>query len=1427
MKRKLFLAIAIGAMALTACNKEDCGDTFLRNETLSASLVDETAQTRTALNGLQVVWSANDKISVFAENGNSVSNNAGIIKTGVGTTSATFDVVLEGTTKLAAAYPYMDGTTYANEIITMNMPDSYTYVENGIGGAPMAAIISNQTSTIAFKNAGALMGLTVNNIPAGFNKAILTSKGDEAITGTCEITFDADSKPSIEATDAATGKVITINFDAAQTATNKTFYFPIPVGEYSSLELSISDGTETKVLKTKGLKAERSQRYKSTLTLDVVSGETPVEASSAEDASSKLQNSNSVNVTIPEDEDDPTILLPETNNDGPTTLSFEPIPDGKTVTIQATSDETNVSDDVNIAASSNGDSQNNNFNIQLPNSTVTLNANGDAATYNNVTAHTAANTLIIGKGVTVNNLVVEGGNVRVYGEVKNISRANNNDEVTVIFVEDGGIIPASIGEGFVVIYDESKWDGTSCYAPQYDEENKVYNITNGYELAWIANYVNKGNTLAGCTIVLNNDIDLNNKNWTPIGTEKNQFKGIFNGGNKTIKNLNIVETEAKEGKAYIGLFGYANNVTIKDVTFENVNINIPCLDIDHSQGHIGAVAGSLEGTSTIENVTVKGDITVYATQTANGASRVAVVAGGNSYGNVTMKNVHVIANEGSSLIANNNIGALAGQLQGKMAFENCTSNINVTANKFFAGGLVGIAAGDSYIKNCHTTGDVAVVAGRAGRANDHYRVGGIAGGWADGKTKVCTLENCSYTGKISGKNSDGSVAEVLDYAGYVGRGYTLTNCAGSKVIIDGVEYVQAYDKEYGVYTIDGVYEMKTLADMQWLANKVNTGADYFEGKTIKLANDIDLNNVEWTPIGTDEHQFKGTLDGGNKTIKNLNIVETEAKEGKAYIGLFGYANNVTIKDVTFENVNINIPCLDIDHSQGHIGAVAGSLEGTSTIENVTVKGDITVYATQTANGASRVAVVAGGNSYGNVTMKNVHVIANEGSSLIANNNIGALAGQLQGKMAFENCTSNINVTANKFFAGGLVGIAAGDSYIKNCHTTGDVAVVAGRAGRANDHYRVGGIAGGWADGKTKVCTLENCSYTGKISGKNSDGSVAEVLDYAGYVGRGYTLTNCAGSKVIIDGVEYVQAYDKEYGVYTIDGVYEMKTLADMQWLANKVNTGADYFEGKTIKLANDIDLNNVEWTPIGSASMDHGFMGNFDGNGKTIKNLSIKNITPDSDGYVYAGLFGVTEGTDKNNQNYIKNLTIENVNINTNGHIVAAAIAYPYYTTVENITVKGDINIKGGDYTAGVLAYTRRCVDAKNLTIAGNTVSSITGNSTIGGVISDIQMNGGLTANYSNFAASGLTIQGVKCVGGISGIISKQTLDGATVKNVTIVSEDARTGIVSGALGEKSTIKNISVTNVTGATKVVGATYDGANEVIVNGDVYDKAETNN
>ena len=476
------------------------------------------------------------------------------------------------------------------------------------------------------------------------------------------------------------------------------------------------------------------------------------------------------------------------------------------------------------------------------------------------------------------------------------------------------------------------------YDGEFDNEGYFIEKNNGTTtavvesatgLATIANAIANEALPSNTNIVLDGDIDLAElaqvfrsaevvNNWNPIGTSEKPFTGTFDGKGYTIKNLALVESEAKEGKAYIGFFGDAEDATIKNVVFENVYINIPCLDIDHSQGHIGAVAGSLEGTSTIENVTVKGDITVYTTQTANGASRVAVVAGGNSYGDVTMKNVHVIANEGSSLIANNNVGALAGQLQGKMVFENCSSNIDVTANKFFAGGLVGIAAGDSYIKNCHTTGDIAVVAGRENRHNDEFRVGGIAGGWADGKTKVFTLEGCSYKGNVSGKNVDGTEANPLDYMGYVGRGYTLANCAGSKVIIDGTEFVQKYDNVYGVYTINGLTPVYT-ADELIAALEANEGVFFMDD--IKIEPAAMSNAYGATGINVKNGQ---TIDGNGHT---LNIKGAGGTWDSGINTTGGIICNLTVTG-SFRGIFIN-------HTSTHSEKVV--------LKNVTIGGNGTVY----------------------------------------------------------------------------------------------------------------------------------------------------------------------------------------------------------------------------------------------------------------------------------------------------------------------------------------------------------------------------------------------------------------------------------------------------------------------------------------------------
>ena len=565
-----------------------------------------------------------------------------------------------------------------------------------------------------------------------------------------------------------------------------------------------------------------------------------------------------------------------------------------------------------------------------------------------------------------------------------------------------------------------------------------------------------------------------------------------------------------------------------------------------------------------------------------------------------------------------------------------------------------------------------------------------------------------------------------------------------------------------------VAEITNGAQLAWIAQMLNgtvnnarttrsgEEVDYSE-MTIKLGANIDLGNEQWTSIGTSEKPFSGKLEGNGYTISNLKIVETEAKEGKAYVGFFGYAKDVAIKNVTFDNVYINIACLDIDHSQGHIGAVVGSLEGTSTIDSVTVKGDIKVEATFDANGASRVAVVAGGNTYGDVTMKNVKVEAKEGSYLKANNNTGALAGQLQGKAVFENCSSNINVTVKKFFAGGIIGLTAGDSKFTNCHTTGDVAVVAGREGRHNDEYRVGGIAGGWDDGKTNVCTLTGCSYTGKVSGKNADGTVAEPLDYAGYVGRGYTLANCAGSKVVIDGVEYVQAYDDVYGLYTVNGKYLVCSHSALEKVL-----GRD--ESTSIVLGADIKGNvtvlQKEGVTITVDGNGHKFDGvitvNGDARAAGKETLTFKNINFETEGSDFTFISAPSKIDDK--YNYSHNVTIENCTFKGNQTVGAASFTGTYNLVMKNCTATNMHSIlqaQSCDNTVYVENVTT--VDCKNGVSFGNTAYPTLKNSTIGAAEYGVRADG--NASRGNLVIENTTITAEKPV-----LVRKMTSDSYNVK---------------------------------------------------------------
>lgn len=86
--------------------------------------------------------------------------------------------------------------------------------------------------------------------------------------------------------------------------------------------------------------------------------------------------------------------------------------------------------------------------------------------------------------------------------------------------------------------------------------------------------------------------------------------------------------------------------------------------------------------------------------------------------------------------------------------------------------------------------------------------------------------------------------------------------------------------------------------------------------------------------------------------------------------------------------------------------------------------------------------------------------------------------------------------------------------------------------------------------------------------------------------------------------------------------YQIANAEQLAFLAQKVNGGESY-QGKYFKLTANIDLGGKEWTPIGQYhfdDIDNPFKGVFDGDSKTISNLSIDSAEN------CVGLFGYNYG---------------------------------------------------------------------------------------------------------------------------------------------------------------------------------------------------------
>lgn len=228
-----------------------------------------------------------------------------------------------------------------------------------------------------------------------------------------------------------------------------------------------------------------------------------------------------------------------------------------------------------------------------------------------------------------------------------------------------------------------------------------------------------------------NDIDLGNEEWTPIGTNNNVFKGIYDGGGYNISGLKITKVPESSSNIATGLFGL-----VQDAVIKNVNIIEPYIDITYAvtQFSVGALIGR-STTSVVKNCSVTGDVRIYAPAT------------------------------GENILY---AGLVIGESRGTgMSNLFSSGSLQATFSRVYAGGIVGITktSASDIINNCVSYADVK--SHGTGRTSSEVTAISAAGGIAGYLSYANAVEYCYYSGSLQATAIDGAMVENI-YKGMFG-----------------------------------------------------------------------------------------------------------------------------------------------------------------------------------------------------------------------------------------------------------------------------------------------------------------------------------------------------------------------------------------------------------------------------------------------------------------------------------------------------------------------------------------------------------------------------------------------------------------------------------------------------------------------------------
>ena len=544
-------------------------------------------------------------------------------------------------------------------------------------------------------------------------------------------------------------------------------------------------------------------------------------------------------------------------------------------------------------------------------------------------------------------------------------------------------------------------------------------VTTADRLKALARMVNSGkDSMTGKTITLGGDITLDGSVWTPIGTEKNPFKGTFtgysrSGGYAAISGLSGdlfgVVDNSKTKIQYVTISGGKGRLVgeLKSGTVEK------CM----STANVTDSAGGLVGQNSGE---------VNSCYYYNAGSKNTPAVGG---GSGTVKKCFYLADT-STFGAESDTGAR-------------------TAEEFQLGRVAYELGGSSYVWVYDTT-----------KAEKMPQLGGSSWTMAVANELKLTKPDNQPEGVVVTLGNDSDKKVLTDVAGnqyyYAASGYpkgvsdvpvTFTAPKGYQIVftpattkVDGKDYLRITDSDveytyslikadigwYESHKTEKSYAFQNSDELVGLALLVNgsTGTRVdFEGWTLTLANDINLYGIAWTPIGQ-SNAFSGTFDGKGHTIEDMSANVTSG-----YAGLFGNVRG------TVKNVQVTGSVTASGNVRAAGGIVGYSAGGT--VQNCLSK--VNISAPQVNCPVGGVVGKSSNKPNDNTASSTVNLCWNEGTVTGGSDSTGGIVGT-NSNGAVTNC-ANFGEVKGSSTAGGISGSGA----VANSYNLGDVTGAEGSA----------------------------------------------------------------------------------------------------------------------------------------------------------------------------------------------------------------------------------------------------------------------------------------------------------------------------------------------------------------------------------------------